>query len=293
MNTKILARSLAFGVRVLQFPLIRIVLVLFAIAIPFAALDFLLTSFVTDRALRKLGALMLAAVVVVAYRTYVKIVEKRAVAELSRPRFVRELGTGVLLGALLISLTIGILAASGAYQVSGSNGWYAALGVVPDYILAAVLEEIIFRGVVFRILEQWLGSWIALAISAILFGLLHFFNPGATLLSTGAIMLEAGILLAAAYMLTRRLWLCMGLHFAWNFTLGGIFSAAVSGGTSHGLLKASLVGPVWLTGGAFGPEASVVAVVVCTTAGLVLLVAAYRKGQVMQPSWAIAHAATP
>jgi hypothetical protein len=105
-------------------------------------------------------------------------------------------------------------------------------------------------------------------------------------------MLEAGILLAAAYMLTRRLWLCMGLHFAWNFTQGGIFSAAVSGGASHGLLKATLVGPDWLTGGAFGPEASAVAVVVCTTAGLLLLVAADRKGHVIQPAWVVARAAS-
>jgi membrane protease YdiL (CAAX protease family) len=277
---------------VLRFPLTRIVLALLAIALPYAAVNILLKVVVTDRSLRALGYLLLSAVVFLSYRAYVKVIERRPVTELSRPRFARELGVGVLLGALLFSLIIGIIAAWGAYQVSGSNGWYAALAAVPVCIVAAVLEEITIRGVVFRILEQWLGSWIALALSAILFGSLHFFNPGATLLSTGAIMLEAGILLAAAYMLTRRLWLCMGLHFAWNFTQGGIFSAAVSGGASHGLLKATLVGPDWLTGGAFGPEASAVAVVVCTTAGLLLLVAADRKGHVIQPAWVVARAAS-
>jgi membrane protease YdiL (CAAX protease family) len=233
----------SLAARILRFPLIRIILALLVIAIPFAAVNILLRHFATDRLPRALGALLLAAVVLLAYRAYVNFIEKRTVSELSRPRFARELLAGLLLGALLFSLTIGIIAVLGAYQVIGINGWSGVLAVVPGYILAAVLEEIVFRGVVFRILELWLGSFIALAISAILFGLLHLANPGATLLSAIAIMLEAGILLAAAYMLTRRLWLCMGLHFAWNFTQGGIFSASVSGGSTHGLLNAALAGP--------------------------------------------------
>jgi membrane protease YdiL (CAAX protease family) len=136
----------------------------------------------------------------------------------------------VTFGAALFSLTIGVMAILGVYQITGSNGWYTMPATIPGFLLGAVLEEVAIRGVVFRILEQWLGSWIALALSAVLFGLLHLLNPGVTLLNAGAVMLEAGILLAAAYMLTRRLWLCIGIHFAWNFTQGGIFSAAVSGG---------------------------------------------------------------
>jgi hypothetical protein len=141
------------------------------------------------------------------------------------------------------------------------------------------------RGIVFRILEQSLGSWLALALSAVIFGALHLLNHGATLLNAGAVMLEAGILLAAAYMLTRRLWLCIGIHFAWNFTQGGIFSAAVSGGTTRGLLQAKLVGAEWLTGGAFGVEASAVAVVVCFSAAVLLLIAVKRKGNVRAAFW--------
>jgi uncharacterized protein len=187
----------------------------------------------------------------------------------------------MLLGALLLALTIGVLAVLGVYQVTGSNGWAPVIATVPAFILAAVLEEVVMRGIVFRILEQWLGSWIALACSAALFGLLHLLNPGATLLNAGAVMLEAGVMLAAAYMLTRRLWLCIGIHFAWNFTQGGIFSAAVSGGVTTGLLQARFVGPQWLTGGAFGAEASVVAVVLCGAAGVLLLIAARRRGHVI------------
>jgi uncharacterized protein len=264
---------------------IRIILALLAIAIPFAIVAIPFNLYVSDKLLKKAGALLLTAVILGAYRTYVKVVERRAATELSRTHAIRELCAGMLLGALLLSLTIGGLAILGVYQIIGSNGWMAMLATLPTFIMAAFLEEVVMRGVVFRILEQRLGSWIALAISAALFGLLHLLNPGITLLNAGAVMLEAGILLAAAYMFTRRLWFCIGIHFAWNFTLGGIFSAAVSGGTTNGLLQSRLVGPVWLTGGAFGAEASAVAVVLCVAAGLLLLLASRRRGHMIPFRW--------
>lgn len=229
------------GARLLRYPLVRIAVALLAIAGPFALVAIPFNLFVADKFLRKVGALLLTVVILVAYRIYVKVVEKRTAMELSGSHSIRELG--------------------------------------------AVLEEVVMRGVVFRILEQWLGSWIALVISAAVFGLLHLLNPGVTLLNASAVMMEAGIMLAAAYMLTRRLWFCIGSHFAWNFMQGGVFSAAVSGGAASGLLQAKLVGPVWLTGGTFGIEASVIAVAVCLMAGLTLLFAARRRGNVTQPAW--------
>ena len=274
-----------FWRRVLTFPLIRIVVAIIFIAIPFAVVSTPFNLFVTDKPLKRVGALLLAAVVLLAYWAYVRIVERRAVTELSGTRAVRELGSGLALGALLFCLTIGILAALGAYQITGNNDWMVMLAILPASILGGVLEEVVIRGVVFRILEQWLGSWVALAISAVIFGVLHLLNPGATLLNAAAISIEAGVLLAAAFMLTRRLWLCIGIHIAWNFTQGGIFSVAVSGGQSKGLLQSRMVGPDWLTGGTFGAEASVVALAVCAAAGVVLVVLAIRKERVVAPFW--------
>jgi membrane protease YdiL (CAAX protease family) len=239
---------------------------LLAIAIPFAAIAIPFNVSVTSIIWTKAGALLLTAVVLSAYAAYVRVVEKRAVTELSGPRAMRELGAGLLLGALLLSLTMGVLATLGVYRITGYNGWAAAFATVPGFVLALALEEVVFRGIIFRILNDWLGSWIALVLSAALFGALHLLNPGTTILNAASVMMEAGILLAAAYLLTRRLWLCMGIHFAWNFTQGGIFSAAVSGGATQGLLQAKLVGAASLSGGAFGAEASVVALLICMTA---------------------------
>jgi uncharacterized protein len=284
-QTELRSAAPTFWRRVLTFPISQIIVAILFIAIPFAVVSTPFNLFVTDKPLKRVGALLLTAIVLGAYWAYVRIVELRAVTELSRSHAVRELGGGLFLGALLFSATVGILAALGAYQITGSNGWLIMLGSVPGFILTGVLEETVIRGVVFRILEKSLGSWLALAISALIFGGLHLLNPGATLLNAAAISIEGGVLLAAAFMLTRRLWLCIGIHIAWNFTQGGIFSVAVSGGQSKGLLQSRMVGPDWLTGGTFGAEASVVALAVCAAAGVVLVVLAIRKGNVVAPFW--------
>jgi membrane protease YdiL (CAAX protease family) len=287
MNNQSELRSTAptFWRRVLTFPITQIIVAILFIAIPFAVVSTPFNLFVTDKPLRRVGALLLTAIVLGAYWAYVRMVERRAVTELSSTHAVRELGSGLVLGALLFSVSIGTLAALGVYQITGSNGWLIMLGSVPGFILTGVLEETLIRGVLFRILEKSLGSWVALGISAVIFGGLHLLNPGATLLNAAAISIEGGVLLAAAFMLTRRLWLCIGIHIAWNFTQGGIFSVAVSGGQSKGLLQSKMVGPDWLTGGTFGAEASVVALAVCAAAGIALLVLAIRKGNVIPPFW--------
>jgi membrane protease YdiL (CAAX protease family) len=272
--------------RVLTFPLVQILVAFLFVAISFAVVSTPINLFVTDKTLKRVGALLLAAVAIGSYTAYVRVMEKRTVTELSTRGAALELGTGLALGVVLFSVTIGILAGLGVYQVTGQNGWQSMLAFLPVCIFAGFFEEILIRGILFRILEQWLGSWSALAISAIIFGALHLFNPGATVFAGAAIAIEAGVLLAAAYMLTRRLWLCIGTHIAWNFTQGGIYSVAVSGGEGKGLLQSKLVGPEYLTGGAFGAEASVVALVVCLAAGIGLLVMAIRKGHVISPPWA-------
>ena len=113
----------------------------------------------------------------------------------------------------------------------------------------------------------------------------HLPNPEATALSSAAIALEAGVMLAAAYMLTRRVWLAIGIHMAWNFTQSGIFGAPTSGVPSPGFLEGQLHGPALLSGGTFGPEASIVAVTVCLALGLYMLRLAHAKGHILQPSW--------
>jgi uncharacterized protein len=273
--------------RVLQFPVTRALLAVASIAIFIAALQ------IVTKALhippeggvgRALGLVLIAGVCLV-YAGYVRLIERRAVVELAIGDGLPELGKGFLLGTALFSATMLALWAMGVYTITGVNGADALPAPLLGALIAAFIEELVFRGVLFRILEESLGSWLALGVSALVFGLLHAFNPGATPASALAVALEAGILLAAVYMYSRRLWTCIGLHFAWNFAEGGLFGANVSGSKARGLLAGRFQGADLLTGGKFGPEASVVAVVLCLAAGITFVELARRRGHVVDPFW--------
>jgi membrane protease YdiL (CAAX protease family) len=232
-------------------------------------------------------AILVAAIFAIAYCVFVRFVERRpTVAEFALTGWARELGAGLLAGLVLFSIVVGIIAAFGGYRVIGWHTAGVLLPVLAISITSGVVEEIALRGIFFRIVESWLGSWIALILSAALFGALHLGNPNATLLAGVAISLEAGIMLAAVYMLTRRLWAAIGLHAAWNFAQGGIFGITVSGFAQDGLLRPRIVGSDLLTGGSFGAEASLPAIIVCTAFGIGLLVVAHRRGRFVAPFWA-------
>ncbi len=266
---------MTLGRRILAFPLVRIVLA----AAPIVAWMIVATRL-------HLPMIVAALVVPALYAGYVRLVERRPVDELGRAGAVGELLRGFAVGAALFGATMGLLVVFGVATVGRGDGWHALLGGLGLAVGAALVEETLMRAIFFRIVEASLGSWIALAASAALFGLLHAANPGATVVSTAAIALEAGVILAAAYLLSRRLWMAIGLHTAWNFTEGGVFGASVSGGAAHGLLRSDFHGSPWMSGGAFGPEASIVAVLVCLTVGVALLVRASARGHVVAPLWA-------
>lgn len=219
------------------------------------------------------------------FALYTVAVEGRAVPELGPRGALSEGLLGFALGTIALAAVVGTLAAIGLYHVAGVADWTVLVVPLVGSLVTGVFEELLFRGVLFRIAEQSLGSYWALALSSLLFGAAHLLNPNATWLAAVAIMVEAGILLGAAYMLTRRLWMAIGIHAAWNFTQGGIFGVAVSGTPSQGLLHATLTGPSWLSGGAFGAEASVVALVLCGALGIALFLRARSLHHVVAPYW--------
>jgi CAAX protease family protein len=224
------------------------------------------------------AALLLAAAVVGIYVGLVRSLERRATRELA-PAGMQAVA-GIVLGLALFSSVFGLLHLIGVAQWQGISARFDVIPMLGASILAAVSEELAFRGGLFRILEESFGTATALALSAAIFGLLHGLNPGATVVSTVAIALEAGVLLGAAYALTRNLWFPIGLHLGWNFTEGGIFGVSVSGGpAAQGIFSVSLTGRTLLTGGRFGPEASLIAIAVCLAAAIVLLVFIVRRGR--------------
>jgi membrane protease YdiL (CAAX protease family) len=217
------------------------------------------------------------------YIGLVRLIERRPVTEVALPGMGRELGIGLLVGAGLYTACILILMVMGIYRIDGLNPVSYMLPAIAVPLSSGIFEELLFRGVLFRIVEEWLGSWISLAVSSLVFGLVHLMNPAATLMGAIFISVEAGILLAAAFMLTRRLWMSMGFHIAWNYTQSGVFSGIVSGGdTDPGLIKPAIDGPALLTGGTFGLESSVIAFLLCTATGVILLIMAVRRGHIVR-----------
>lgn len=221
----------------------------------------------------------------VSYTAFVRLFERRPVSELTGQHAGRELALGALLGGGLIAALVGILALLGFYRLRGAGDWTAAGPALSLSAYSGFVEELVSRGVVFRILDEWLGSWPALLLSALTFGFLHSTNPGATFLSGLSIAISAGLLLGALFLLTRRLWAPIGLHFAWNLTEGGVFGLAVSGFPQKGLLQSDLKGPELLTGGAFGIEASVLVIVLGVALTAPLLLRAARTGRLTPASW--------
>lgn len=220
------------------------------------------------------------------YVAYGRFMERRAVTELAMRGLAREWAIGAACGAGLYTASAVTLMILGIYKVEGLNPLMFLLPNLAMAIKTGIFEELIFRGILFRSVEAVFGSWAGIVVSSLVFGLIHLLNPGATIGGAIYICVEAGLLLAAAYLVTRRLWICMGFHMAWNYFQSAVFSGAVSGTAAQpGLLKATIDGPELLTGGSFGMEHSVVALVYCTSVGVILLMIAIRRGHLMPPMW--------
>jgi uncharacterized protein len=272
--------------RVIAFPLVRLALIVVLFGVLIAPVVLIFHPPYSAR-----GSLTVSCIFAVLLLVSLFLVERVVVHKLPAavgfdPRHAwRDLLLGGLFGAVLFSIVVLELWALGSYHVVAiHSGQY--LGVAAVLLLAdAVFEEVLFRGVVFRLVEEWAGTWIALAVSAVIFGVVHAANPGATWISTLAIAVEAGVLLAAAFVVTRNLWLPIGLHFAWNFFEGPIYGTQVSGHVFFtSVLTARMAGPTILSGGAFGPEAGLAAIVPCSIAGIVLLVVATRRRLIVKPA---------
>lgn len=273
-------------VRILQHPLTRLILLGGPVFYMMGVSNGFRVRFASDPLKATLAAIGMCALGLVVYIAFVRFVERRPVSELSAAGMGRELGTGLLIGAALYTSCVLILIALGMYRIEGLNPWYFVLPAIAMALSSGIFEELLFRGVLFRIVEDWLGSWISLIVSSFVFGFVHLLNPAGTFLGALYISIEAGLLLAAAYMVTRRLWLSIGFHIGWNYTQSAIFSGIVSGGVSDpGLIKSNIKGPAILTGGSFGVESSIIAFLLCTATGIVLLFIAAKRGNVVPPAW--------
>lgn len=211
----------------------------------------------------------LATGMIALYALFVKLFEKHAAEDIPIRKCAADCLKGLGIGFGFFVVVVLFMCAFGLYHIDGfiTENYSGILLSFLVFLMVATGEEILFRGVLFRWIDEKWGFPAALIVSSVLFGLMHIFQPEATWWSTLAIAIEAGLLLGAAYKFSGTLWLPIGIHWAWNFTQGNIFGFAVSGGDAGvSLIRSTVTGPDILTGGAFGAEASLEVVVI----GLIL-----------------------
>ena len=272
--------------RVLQFPLTRLVLLGGIAFYMMAWTDEQISAFKDSPLIGVAIAIALSLGIMVFYVAWGKLIERREVSELSLPGAGREFAIGALIGAALYFACVALLMLLGMYTIEGLNPLSIMIPGIAMAVKSAVFEELVFRGVLFRSVEAMAGSWIAIIISSLVFGFIHLINPNATIGGAIYICIEAGLLFSAAYLVTRRLWMAMGLHMLWNYVQSAVFSGIVSGGVMMpGLFRTKVEGPDFVTGGSFGMEQSLGALIFCTGAGIVMLLIAMRRGHMLPPPW--------
>ena len=168
----------------------------------------------------------------------------------------RSIVVGFLLGAALISLAVLVLALGGLTTFQWRMNGAMLQAAVMQFVLfavAALHEEVAFRGYPFQRLIESIGPMPAVIVLGALFAVPHIGNPNSSLFSAFNTA-GAGALLAAAYLLTRSLWFVWGIHWGWNFVLAVVYGLSVSGFDTDGPVDGMVKGPQWLTGGAYGVE---------------------------------------
>lgn len=208
---------------------------------------------------RRLGVFL---VVVGSYAAFVRLYERRFPDELRlRPAWLLAGAAG---GALAATTTVLVMFATGHYHVLAYRGWARVGDVLGPIGVAAIIEEVLYRGLLYRILEERVGTGWALGVSSIVFCVSHVANGGFGPISLASVTL-AGAMWAGVYAVTRNLWVASAHHACWNAAifLSGLPLSGEEPWRAQAPLIAESRGPVLWTGGAFGPEDSLVSIALC------------------------------
>lgn len=265
-----LPHALPLRARLARNPLVRIIAGIACVAVPLVATMMLVQALVPKEMRIAWHHLLAAALCLAGYRFYVRRFEQRDAGESALQGAGPGLLRGLAIGAALGIVVAAVLAAAGALVVTGSSGWSAVLKPLSEQAMVAVMEELLFRAILFRIVEARWGTRTSLLVNVLLFALAHLPNEHITalaVLNTGI----AGLALCAAWMLTRSLWLPVGMHFAWNYLYDGVLGIPVSGHAARGWLQVQMAGPEWLSGGAYGVEGSLVTLIAWSAAAALML----------------------
>ena len=276
--------------RLFHFPLAR-VLVIVLFLVPVFALNVLLVFQVIEQVEEPLATridtvrmLFLMPLLLLSYRLYCRYFENRSALEISLPGGGREWAAGFLFATTLVVLLVALISVFGSFDILEYRSAGLLLRNFLTFTAGSLLQDLILLCVIFRLVEEYAGTWIALLVSLLIFAFVHAGNPNQSLV-TIAFLAISSLILVTPFILTRRLWLGWGVHAGWNFMQAGVFGMANSGIQFPGWMVAVVEGPRWLTGGAVGLEGSYPALLIDTAIGIVLLFLAIKAGKLVAPGW--------
>jgi len=223
--------------------------------------------------------------VILTYILFYSKYEKRKIGEFSSKGILKNILLGVVIGTTLQGLTSLVIYFYGNFRIISVNPFSSIITPFAVAFSVAIFEETLLRGIIFRIVEEKLGSYISLLISAIIFGTVHLLNPDSSVISTICIGI-VGFMLGATYIYSRSLWLPIAIHFSWNFVQSGIFGAITSGNEqTSSLFNTNISGTELITGGAFGPEGTIQAVLFWLLVSITFMVLITKQNKLIKPFW--------
>ncbi|MES1217061.1 MAG: type II CAAX endopeptidase family protein [Bacteroidota bacterium] len=274
--------------KILYFPLTKIVIGILVVGSSVALLQWLCQFLpgITEDIKNIITSFAVSTAALISYILLFRFYEKRKVIELSVSSFGKNAIIGFSTGFILQSLIILISYLAGSYSIEKVNSVSFLLTPFAFALTAGFVAEILIRGIFFRLIENTLGTLIALIISAVVFAVLHAGGKDTTFLSVLSVTVQAGVLVSALYIYTRSLWPSIFFHFAWDFAEPGIYGGINPGMNSDKTLFMShFSGSEILTGGAKGPVSSIQAAAFCIIASILFLWLAKQKNNFIRPYW--------
>ena len=219
-------------------------------------------------------------VLLLSYFYFFKICEKREIKELTKTNLRTELLGGFLFGFLVLSLVILILYLLGYYTVDSISDFSYLLAPFSFLVIAALIEEVFFRLIIYRIVEKWLGTYLALLIISIIFTVPHLLNDNVTLLSV-LLLLTFGFAHSIMYTYTKRLWLPFAFHLGWNFAQP-FYGSNLSGTEEGHIINSNFDGPILLIGSDFGIEDSILSIILLLIICIIFLKLSIKENKIVK-----------
>lgn len=272
--------------RVLYFPVTKIIIgigvcfLLFVVIQNFVSKPFLYMIIqdkgIADPIIHFVSVLVL----LLGYYYLFRLYDNRKITELSLKYLPKDMFGGFALGFLTISLSVSILYFLDYYQFYAITTDHYSIRLFGLLVVAALIEDLFFRGIIIRECENWLGTNITLVIG-MLFETDHLFNPNANLFSVFFILVW-GFTMSMLYVYSKRIWLPFFFHVGWNFAQP-FYGSHLTGLDDMGsIIQSEFIGPELFTGGAVGVEGSIFTTVFLLLTGIILYVLAKKEGKIIK-----------